>query len=207
LQHGTSAAGVMWESSAAKGLEQMGVGLAILMETTVTDDCHPRLMSGYKILASKAANHNQGGVTLLWKENCGDYEVELARIATPDLVTFQLVTGDKRFDCMGVYIPPTDTKGVEDLRAAWEPCPASCTPLILGDLNINFSESQNKREVLIVDKEVRSSTTTQTINQGTVDLVAQEGGEDASLSTRSYSCKGRGHAAIEGCQFLVAVIS
>ena len=61
-------------SSAAKGLVQMGVDLAILTETTVTDDCHPCLASGYKILASKAASHNQGGIALLWKENCGDYD-------------------------------------------------------------------------------------------------------------------------------------
>jgi hypothetical protein len=75
----------------------MGVGLAMLMETKVTDDHFPRLVSGYKILVSKAASHNQGGVALLWKENCGDCEVELACIVTPNLLTFQLVTGDKQF--------------------------------------------------------------------------------------------------------------
>jgi hypothetical protein len=37
--------------------------------------------------------------------------------------------------------------------------------------------------------------TTQTINQGMVDLAAQEGGEDASLATGLYPCKGREHAA------------
>jgi hypothetical protein len=132
-------------SSGAKGLVQMGVGLAIFMETKVTDDHHPRLASGYKILASKAASHNQGGIALLWKENCGDYEVELVCIATLNLLTFQLVTGNDQFYCMvGVYIPPTDTMGVEDLWDAWEACPAGCTPLVLGDLNINLSDPQNK---------------------------------------------------------------
>jgi hypothetical protein len=50
---------------------------------------------------------------------------------------------------MGIYIPPTDTMGVEDLRAAWEACPESCIPLVLGNLNINFSNPQNKREEII----------------------------------------------------------
>jgi hypothetical protein len=127
-------------SSAAKGLAQMGVSLAILTETKVMDDRHPCLASGYKILALKAASQNQGGIALLWKENCGDYEVELARIVTPNLLTFQLVTGNEHFHCMGVYIPPTDMMGVEDLWAAWEACPAGCTPLVLGDQNINFSD-------------------------------------------------------------------
>ncbi len=113
----------------------------------MTDDSHPRLASGYKILASMAANHNQGGIALLWKENCGDYEVELAHMAMPNLLTFQ----DQHFYCMGVYIPPTNMMGVEDLWAAWEACLAGCTPLVLGDLNINFSDPWNKQEELIVN--------------------------------------------------------
>jgi hypothetical protein len=68
-----------------------------------------------------------------------------------NLLTFQLVTGNKQFYCMGVYIPPTDTMGVEDLWAAWEACPACCTPLVLGDLNINFRDPQNKWEELIIN--------------------------------------------------------
>ena len=77
--------------------------------------------------------------------------VELARIATPNLLTFQLVTGDKQFYCMGIYIPPTDRMGVEDLRAAWEACPEGCIPLVLGDLNIKFNEPWDKREEVICD--------------------------------------------------------
>ena len=92
-------------TSAAKGLEQMGVGLAVLMETKLTDDRFTRLALGFKILASKATSHNQGGIALLWKENHPGYEVESARIAMPNLLTFQLVTGDERLYCMGIYIP------------------------------------------------------------------------------------------------------
>jgi hypothetical protein len=138
-------------SSVAKGLAQMGIGLAILTETKVMDDRHLHLASGYKFLASKAASHNQGGFALLWKENCREYEVELARIAMLNLLTFQLVTGNEQLYCMGVYIPPTDTMGVEDLWAAWEVCPEGCTPLVLGDLNINFSDPWNEWEELIVN--------------------------------------------------------
>jgi hypothetical protein len=50
---------------------------------------------------------------------------------------------------MGVYIPPTDTMGVEDLRAAWEACLDSCMPLILGDLNINFGKPRDKWDKII----------------------------------------------------------
>ncbi len=129
----------------------MGVGLAVLMETKLTDDHYTRLASGFKILASKATSHNQGGIALLWKENHPGYEVESAQIATPNLLTFQLVTGDEQLYCMGIYIPPTDTMGVEDLRAAWEACPEGCIPLVLGNLKINFSNPQNEWEEIICD--------------------------------------------------------
>ena len=106
---------------------------------------------GYKILASKATSHNQGGIALLWKENHQGFEVESAKILTPNLLTFLLVTGDERFYCMGVYIPPTDTMGVEALRAAWEACPEGCMPLILGDLNVNFGEPRDEQDEVIRD--------------------------------------------------------
>ena len=134
------------------GLTSAAKGIAVVTETKITDARYSRLASGYKILASKAASHNQGGIALLWKENHqGFLEVESAKFLTPNLLTFQLVTGDERFYCMGVYIPPTDTMGVEDLRAAWEACPECCMPLILGDLKINFGEPRDKRDEVICD--------------------------------------------------------
>ena len=73
----------------------MGVGLAVVMETKITDARYTRLASGYKILASRAASHNQGGIALLWKENHRWFEVESAKIVTPNLLTFLLVTGNE----------------------------------------------------------------------------------------------------------------
>ncbi len=65
-------------------------------------------------------------------------EVEAAQISAPNFLTFPLAMGDERFYCIGVYIPPNDTVGVEDLWSAWEACPDGCIPIIIGDLNINF---------------------------------------------------------------------
>jgi len=129
----------------------MGVSLAVVMETKIMDARYTHLTSGYKILTSKAASHNQGGIALLWTEDHQGFEVESAKFLTSNLLTFQLVTGDEQFYCMGVYIPPTHTMGVEDLRAAWEACPEGCMPLILGDLNVNFSEPLDERVEVICD--------------------------------------------------------
>jgi len=66
-------------------------------------------------------------------------------------VTFQLTTGDERFYVIGIYVPPNCSKGVDDLRSAWDACPLECKSIILGDLNINFGFPRDEREEVIVD--------------------------------------------------------
>ena len=117
----------------------------------MTHNKYPRYTPGYNVIASKATSHNQGGVALLWKEGDDLPGVEAACIVMPNLLTFQLITDVERFYVMGIYIPPNDSLGVNDLRAAWNSCPADCVPLILGDLNINFKHPQDYREEAIAD--------------------------------------------------------
>ncbi len=52
---------------------------------------------------------------------------------------------------MGIYIASNCTMGVEDLRVAWEACPADCTPLVVGDLNVWFEDPTDNRADAIVD--------------------------------------------------------
>ena len=89
----------------------MGIGAAVLTEMKIMDDRYPKFSSGYKIIASKATSHSQGGVALVWKEGHDSFEVEAATVATPNLLTFQLVTGYERFYVMGIYIPPMILRG------------------------------------------------------------------------------------------------
>ena len=117
----------------------------------MTHNKYPWYTPGYNVIASKATSHNQGGVALLWKEGDDLPGVEAACIVMPNLLTFQLITDVERFYVMGIYIPPNDSLGVNDLRAAWNLCPADCVPLILGDLNINFKHPQDYREEAIAD--------------------------------------------------------
>ncbi len=52
---------------------------------------------------------------------------------------------------MGIYIPHNCTTGVDDLQVVWEACPADCTPLVKGDLNIHFKDPADNRADAIVD--------------------------------------------------------
>jgi hypothetical protein len=138
-------------AAAAKGLHQMGVGCCVLTETKLTNDRYPKTVLGYCVISSKATSPQQGGVALLWEEGHQDFEVEAVTIASPNLLTFQLVTEEEQYFVMGAYIPPTDTTGVDGLRVAWAARPTNCKPLLLGDLNIDFRTPQTKREEIIAD--------------------------------------------------------
>ena len=139
-------------SQAAAGMAQMRVGLAVLTETKLVDDRHPKTASRYAIMCSKAVSGHQGGVALMWKEEDPKFEVESVLFSNgPNIVTFQVATGDERFYVIRIYIPPDCNKGVDDLRAAWDACLQGCKPDVLGDLNINFGFPWDKREEVIVD--------------------------------------------------------
>ena len=136
----------------AAGLAQMRVGLAVLKETKLANNRHPKTASGYAIMCLKAVTGPQGGVPLMWKEDNPKFEVELVLFNNgPNIMTFQLATGDEQFYVIGIYIPPDCNKGVDDLQRAWDVCPQGCKPIGLGDLNINYGFPRDKREELIVN--------------------------------------------------------
>jgi len=139
-------------AQAAAGLAQMRVGLAVLTETKLVDDRHPKTASGYTIMCLKAVSGHQGGAALVWKENDPKFEVESVLFNNgPNIVTFQLTTGDEQFYVIGIYVPPNYSNGVDDLRRAWDVCPQGCKPIVLRDLNINFGYPRDEREEIIVD--------------------------------------------------------
>ncbi len=89
----------------------MGIRATILMEMKITDNWYPKFTWGYKVIASKAMSNKQGGIALVWKEGHSSFEVEAARVVTPNFLTFQLVTKYERFYVMGIYSPPTTLRG------------------------------------------------------------------------------------------------
>ncbi len=49
------------------------------------------------MIASKATNPQQGGIALLWTAEHQDFEVEAVKNISPNVLTFQLITGGVQF--------------------------------------------------------------------------------------------------------------
>ncbi len=93
-------------------MAQMGIGLAVLMETKIVNDWYPKAAVGYTIMCYKAASSNQGGVALMWKEDNLKFEVKLVLFNNvANTLMFQLITRDEQFYVIGAYIPPNCMRG------------------------------------------------------------------------------------------------
>ena len=90
--------------SACRALASLAVDIALLQETKLTGGIHTKFSSGYSIFATDAADCRNGGVALVWKDGGEAYEVEEVQTWSPNVISFQLVTGCGRFYIVGAYL-------------------------------------------------------------------------------------------------------
>ncbi len=122
-------------TQAAAGMAQMGIGVAVLMVAKIVNDWYPKSAAGYTIMCSKMASCTQGGVALMWKEDHLKFEVKLVLFNNGlNVLTFQLIMGDKQFYIIGAYIPPQLHKGGGGFKESRGGVPGElqmvwCTPM------------------------------------------------------------------------------
>ena len=100
-----------------------GVDLGSFTETKITDGVYTQYSSGYNVTVSNAVSASQGGIALFWRDN-ELYEVKEVATRGPNVLTFELVTGQMRFFVVGAYIPPSDLgTTLGHICQAWSECP------------------------------------------------------------------------------------
>ena len=138
--------------SALRAMAATEVDLGIFTETKSTDSVYTRYSSGYKVTATNAVSASQGGIALFWRDN-ELYKIEEVAPRGPNVLTFELVTGQIRYFVVGAYIPPSDLgTTLTQIHQAWLECPRGCQPLLLGDLNANLLNPRDKREDAIAEQ-------------------------------------------------------
>ena len=112
---------------------------------------HAKTSFGYSVFVTDATWKSQEGVALCW-QNREAFEAEETNKIGPDVISFQLVTGEACFYVVGVYIPPSDLKTLDNIQSAWRQCPTGCKPLMVGDLNIKLESPRNERDETIAEE-------------------------------------------------------
>jgi hypothetical protein len=92
---------------------------------------------------------NKGGLPSFG--NRTNSEIKEWRTHRPNVITFVVVSGGKRYYAVECYIPPTNLTTLEHVEAAWIECPKGRIPILLGDLNIKLASPRNERDELIAE--------------------------------------------------------
>ena len=137
--------------SALRAMAETGVDCDVLTETKIMDDIYTQYSSGYNVFASSAVSVRQGGIALFWRDN-DLFEIKESKICGPNVLSFELVTGNTHFYVVGAYLPPSDLgTALLHVKQAWKECLNGCKPILLGDLNTNILIPRDERQDVIAE--------------------------------------------------------
>ena len=78
--------------------------------------------------------------------------MEESKIRGLNVLSFEFVTGNRRFYILGAYLPPLDPgTTLLHVEQAWKECPNGCEPILLGNLNANVLIPCDERQDAITE--------------------------------------------------------
>ena len=95
--------------SALRGMPQANMDLGILQETKITNGIYTRGSAGYTVIATDAPSRHRGSVALFYRPT-PRFAVEALEKCGPNVMVWQVVTGEKRWYIVGLTLPRR-TKG------------------------------------------------------------------------------------------------
>ena len=134
---------------ALRAMNGLGVDCEILTETKLTNGIHTRQAFGYRVFATEATSHCQGGVALFYRADAPNWHIESERRHGPNVISFRLVTGNRCFGVVGGYIPPTDLSAVGFISQAFDSFPPGMEWIFLGDINVDLADPRDARSAEI----------------------------------------------------------
>ena len=141
--------------SALRGVSQANMDLGIFQETKVTDGIYTRGSAGYSVVATDALIRHRGGVAVFHRP-AAHFAVEAVQQFGPNVVGFQLATGERRWYIVGCYPASDKTSTIESVVAALKECPRGAKLLVAGDFNVNLAdpEGDRRREEIVAAMEM-----------------------------------------------------
>ena len=102
---------------ALRGMSQSNMDLGIFHETKCKDGIYTRESAGYRVVATDAPSRHRGGVALLYRPS-PLFVVEPVREYGPNVMSFEVATGARRWYSIGCYLAPENTSTIECVVAA-----------------------------------------------------------------------------------------
>ena len=86
-------------------MAQASIDLGVSLETKCTDGVYTCGSAGYRVVATDAPSRHRGGVALFFRAEA-NFAVEEVRTYGPNMFSFEVVTGRRRWYIIGCYIAP-----------------------------------------------------------------------------------------------------
>ena len=130
--------------SALRGMAQANTDLGIFQETKCTDEIYTRESAGYRVIATDAPSRHRGGMALFYMPSTL-FEVEAIREYRPNVLSFEVATGARRWYIIGCYLAPDDAQTIERVVTALGYQPRGTALLVVEDLNTDLEATENDR--------------------------------------------------------------
>ena len=118
--------------------------LGIFQETKCTDGIYTRESAGYLVVATDAPSRHRGGVALFYRPS-PLFAAEAVQEYGPNVMSFEVATGARRWYIIGCYLAPDDTSMIERVVTALGDRPKGTALVVAGDLNTDLEDSENDR--------------------------------------------------------------
>ena len=130
--------------AALRGMSQANIDLGILQETKLTVGVYTRGLAGYKVITTDAPSRHRGGVALFYCLT-PHFVVEAVERCGPNVMVWQVVTGETRWYIVRAYIAPADKGTMETVIAAIGRKPPGADLMVAGDFNVDILAPEGRR--------------------------------------------------------------
>ena len=128
-----------------RALRQGNVDVGFLQEKKLTQGIHTRHDVGYGVWAAEVESRYRGRVAVFWRA-AKVWKVKNTDILGPNMVSFLLTSGERRWYVVGVYMPPNDVPDVHCVEQALQAAPKRLEMILMGDLNARLGKPRDECE-------------------------------------------------------------
>ena len=130
--------------SALWGMSQANMDLGIFQETKCTNGIYTRESAGYRVVVIDTPSRHGSGVALFYRPS-PLFEVEAVREYGPNVFSFEVATGARRWYTIGCYLAPDDAETIERVVTEMGDKPRGTALIVAGYLNTDLGDMENDR--------------------------------------------------------------
>ena len=117
-----------------------GLDVGIFQDTKMMDGIYTWRLAGYKVVGMSALSRHCGGVRLFYWDSSA-FAVEAIQQFGVNVITGQMVTGERQWHIVVYYLAPGDDTTIQDVEAAMADRPRGMELIVVIDFNVDLEKT------------------------------------------------------------------